>query len=145
MGKGKEMSFKVKWKNGDVTWEPYHTIKHLDTLEEYLELQGMNNVLGLKWMAEFSNLEWEFRLDKDNELDRNAKGDTTEGEESSTKAQPPMEVNAINICSIIVNPSTTTLWPSSPSHYICMLCLTLPRINMGAYDALSLAYVFTGM
>ncbi|KAG8680377.1 hypothetical protein FRC11_002574, partial [Ceratobasidium sp. 423] len=97
VGKGKEMSFKVKWKNGDVTWEPYHTIKHLDALEEYLELQGVSNMLGLKWMAEFGDLEWEFGPDEDNELDHNAKGDITEGEESSTKAQPPMEVNAIDI------------------------------------------------
>ncbi|KAG8713386.1 hypothetical protein FRC11_012375 [Ceratobasidium sp. 423] len=144
VGKGKEMSFEVKWKNGDVTWEPYHTVKHLDALVEYLELQGMSNVLGLKWTAEFGDLEQEFGPDKDNELDHNTKGDTTEGEESSTKAQPPMEANAIDICSVIVNPSTTTSWSSSPSHYIHMLCLTLPRINMGVYDALSLAYAFTG-
>ena len=35
------------WKSGDVTWMPYYQIRHLRTLEEYLDLMGVDNVCQL--------------------------------------------------------------------------------------------------
>jgi hypothetical protein len=40
-GKGKSAQFELKWKTGDVTWEPFYVIKHLQALDEYCEAMGI--------------------------------------------------------------------------------------------------------
>jgi hypothetical protein len=35
--------FKIVWKSGDVTWLPYYQIRHLQALETYLELMGVDD------------------------------------------------------------------------------------------------------
>ena len=35
--------FEVVWKSGDVTWLPYYQIKHLQSLDAYLELMGVDD------------------------------------------------------------------------------------------------------
>ena len=42
-GSGVDASFKILWKSGDVTWLPYYQIQHLQALESYLELLGIDN------------------------------------------------------------------------------------------------------
>ncbi|KIJ22920.1 hypothetical protein M422DRAFT_84881, partial [Sphaerobolus stellatus SS14] len=42
-GTGREAQFELKWKSGDVTWEPWHIIKKLKALQEYCELMGIGN------------------------------------------------------------------------------------------------------
>ena len=34
-----EMEFKVRWTDGDVTWEPWEKVRRLAQLEEYLKTQ----------------------------------------------------------------------------------------------------------
>jgi hypothetical protein len=56
VGSGCEVCFKIKWKDGDIIWLPYHKISHLNTVMEYLEAIGINSVLGLhdkgEWVVE---------------------------------------------------------------------------------------------
>ncbi|KDN37975.1 hypothetical protein RSAG8_09826, partial [Rhizoctonia solani AG-8 WAC10335] len=78
-GKGKEMSF-----------------KQLEALEDYLELQGVDIILSLKWTTEYGDYEWEFRLDSEDEEGHGE--DTVKVEDrTSTKVQPHTEVNAIEL------------------------------------------------
>jgi hypothetical protein len=35
--------FEILWKSGDVTWMPLYQIRHLQALETYLELMGIND------------------------------------------------------------------------------------------------------
>jgi len=42
-GTGKNAQFELKWKNGDITWEPYHVIKNLVQLEEYCDLMRIED------------------------------------------------------------------------------------------------------
>ena len=37
IGSAHEARFKIRWKDGDITWLPYHKISHLNALTEYLE------------------------------------------------------------------------------------------------------------
>ncbi|KAJ3489869.1 hypothetical protein NLI96_g1809 [Meripilus lineatus] len=50
IGKGVEAEFEVQWSTGDVTWTPYHEIKHLQVFDEYCEALGITtiNQLGTK-------------------------------------------------------------------------------------------------
>ncbi|KAJ3487529.1 hypothetical protein NLI96_g3480 [Meripilus lineatus] len=49
-GKGTEAEFEVQWSTGDVTWVPYHDVKHLQAFEEYCEALGIQKIgqLGAK-------------------------------------------------------------------------------------------------
>ncbi|KAF8799604.1 hypothetical protein BYT27DRAFT_7031803, partial [Phlegmacium glaucopus] len=44
---GENVIFEIKWKSGDVTWMPYYQIKHLQVLEEYFSLLGVNSIAEL--------------------------------------------------------------------------------------------------
>ncbi|KAG8701946.1 hypothetical protein FRC11_011803, partial [Ceratobasidium sp. 423] len=122
--------------------ESYRTVKHLDVLDEYLELQGVSNVLGLNWTAEYGDLEQAFGPEEE----ETGLGEEREEGQESTKARTPMEVNAIDIGSFILDSikDIITRRDSSPSHYTPMPRHLLPRINTEALDELSLAYAFTG-
>ncbi|KEP44903.1 hypothetical protein V565_352030, partial [Rhizoctonia solani 123E] len=50
------------------TWEEYRDVKHLVAFDEYLELQGVDNVLKLPWTVEYGIEEQEFGPE-DNEND----------------------------------------------------------------------------
>ncbi|KAG8708725.1 hypothetical protein FRC11_006232 [Ceratobasidium sp. 423] len=117
-------------------------VKHLDALDEYLELQGISNVLGLNWMAEYGDLERAFGPEEE----ETGLGEEKEEGQESTKARTPMEVNAIDIGSFILDSikNIITRQDSSPSHYTPMPRHLLPRINTKALNELSLAYAFTG-
>jgi len=42
-----QLELEVRWSLGDTTWEGLENCKHLEVLEQYLELQGINRpVLG---------------------------------------------------------------------------------------------------
>ena len=41
---GENAVFEILWKSGDLTWMPYHQIKHLPALEVYLELMGTDDI-----------------------------------------------------------------------------------------------------
>jgi Integrase zinc binding domain len=41
-GSGENAIFEIKWKSGDITWMPYYQIRHLQALDAYLELMGVN-------------------------------------------------------------------------------------------------------
>ncbi|QRV95891.1 Transposon Tf2-1 polyprotein [Ceratobasidium sp. AG-Ba] len=43
-GKGRKATLQLKWKAGDVTWEPYRVVRHLEALESYFEVQGVTSV-----------------------------------------------------------------------------------------------------
>jgi len=43
-GSSQEAIFEVLWKAGDITWLPYLQIEHLNALNEYLDLQGVENI-----------------------------------------------------------------------------------------------------
>ncbi|QRV77164.1 Pol polyprotein/retrotransposon [Ceratobasidium sp. AG-Ba] len=43
-GKGRKAIFQLKWRSGDVTWEPYRVVRHLEALESYFEAQGVTSV-----------------------------------------------------------------------------------------------------
>ncbi|CUA78236.1 Transposon Ty3-I Gag-Pol polyprotein [Rhizoctonia solani] len=93
-GKGKETRFEVEWANGVRTWEEYRDIKHLEALDEYLELQGVESVMKLPWTAEYGLEEMEFGVDSDEEQENLS--------ESSIKEQDgSIQVNSITIASII--------------------------------------------
>jgi hypothetical protein len=47
-GSGEDAIFEILWKSGDVTWIPHYQIKHLQALEAYLELMGVEDVSKLK-------------------------------------------------------------------------------------------------
>ncbi|CCO37800.1 hypothetical protein BN14_11960 [Rhizoctonia solani AG-1 IB] len=40
-GKGNRATFEVLWHGGEITWEPYKAIKHLQALRQYFEAQGI--------------------------------------------------------------------------------------------------------
>jgi len=42
-GSGEDSIFEILWKTGDITWMPYYQIKHLQALETYLELMGVES------------------------------------------------------------------------------------------------------
>ena len=42
-GIGEGSVFKILWKSGDITWMPFYQIRHLQALETYLELMGVEN------------------------------------------------------------------------------------------------------
>jgi RNase H-like domain found in reverse transcriptase/Integrase zinc binding domain len=46
-GSGDDSIFEILWKSGDVTWMPLYQIKHLQALETYLELMGVENASNL--------------------------------------------------------------------------------------------------
>ncbi|OCB89388.1 hypothetical protein A7U60_g3479 [Sanghuangporus baumii] len=46
-GKGTDSLFKVVWKAGDHTWLPYEKVKHLEALNTYLEVLGVNSIENL--------------------------------------------------------------------------------------------------
>src|SRR6202789_1347675 len=46
-GSGEKAMFEIIWKSGDTTWMPYYQIKHLQALETYLELLGVNHASNL--------------------------------------------------------------------------------------------------
>jgi len=46
-GSGEHSVFKILWKSGDVTWMPYYQIRHLQALDTYLELMGVEDALKL--------------------------------------------------------------------------------------------------
>lgn len=41
---GENTIFEIQWRSGDITWMPYYQIKHLQALDAYLELLGVDNV-----------------------------------------------------------------------------------------------------
>jgi transposase InsO family protein len=43
-GSGEDSVFEILWKSGDVTWMPHYQIRHLQALESYLELMGVDVV-----------------------------------------------------------------------------------------------------
>ncbi|KAJ3473941.1 hypothetical protein NLI96_g12741 [Meripilus lineatus] len=43
-GKGTEAEFEVQWSTGDITWVPYHDVKHLQAFEEYCEALGIQKI-----------------------------------------------------------------------------------------------------
>ncbi|KAI0078734.1 hypothetical protein K474DRAFT_1563574, partial [Panus rudis PR-1116 ss-1] len=40
-GKGVNAEFEVQWSNGDVTWLPYHEVKHLEAMDAYCDAMGI--------------------------------------------------------------------------------------------------------
>jgi hypothetical protein len=44
---GTDSVFEIKWKLGDKMWMPYYQVEHLNALPAYLELVGVEKVLGL--------------------------------------------------------------------------------------------------
>ena len=44
IGRGSDAEFEVQWSTGDVTWVPYHDVKHLQKLDEYFEALGIHGV-----------------------------------------------------------------------------------------------------
>ncbi|KAJ3518583.1 hypothetical protein NMY22_g13602 [Coprinellus aureogranulatus] len=46
-GSGLDSRFELLWRDGDVTWLPYHKISHLTVLRDYLEAMGVPNVAAL--------------------------------------------------------------------------------------------------
>ncbi|KAL5525417.1 hypothetical protein ACEPAF_9287 [Sanghuangporus sanghuang] len=46
-GKGTDSLFKVVWKAGDHTWLPYEKVKHLEALNTYLEVLGVDSIENL--------------------------------------------------------------------------------------------------
>jgi hypothetical protein len=40
-GKGNRATFEVLWHGGEITWEPYKAIKHLQAPCQYFEAQGI--------------------------------------------------------------------------------------------------------
>ena len=44
---GENAVFEILWKSGDLTWMPYHQIKHLPALKIYLELMGTDDISNL--------------------------------------------------------------------------------------------------
>lgn len=45
-GSGTDSVFEIRWKSGDKTWMPYYQVEHLNALPAYLELVGVEKVLG---------------------------------------------------------------------------------------------------
>ncbi|OSD06699.1 hypothetical protein PYCCODRAFT_1342175, partial [Trametes coccinea BRFM310] len=43
VGRGSEAEFEVQWSTGDVSWAPYHDVRHLQALAEYFEALGVPN------------------------------------------------------------------------------------------------------
>jgi len=43
-GSSQDAVFEVLWKAGDITWLPYFQIEHLNALNEYLDLQGVEDI-----------------------------------------------------------------------------------------------------
>ncbi|KAJ3474431.1 hypothetical protein NLI96_g12462 [Meripilus lineatus] len=43
-GKGSDAEFEVQWSTGDITWVPYHDIKHLQAFDEYCEALGITQI-----------------------------------------------------------------------------------------------------
>ena len=39
--------FEIIWKSGDITWLPYHKISHLDALEQYFDVLGIESIADL--------------------------------------------------------------------------------------------------
>ena len=52
-GTGENTVFEILWKSGDVTWMPFYQIRHLQALETYLELMGVDSAS--KLVAEKGN------------------------------------------------------------------------------------------
>jgi hypothetical protein len=42
---GKDSIFEIKWKTGDHTWMPYSQITHLNALNQYFEVLGIEKFL----------------------------------------------------------------------------------------------------
>ena len=42
-GSGENSIFEILWKSRDVTWMPYYQIRHLQALDTYLELMGIDS------------------------------------------------------------------------------------------------------
>ncbi|TFK79384.1 hypothetical protein K466DRAFT_472449, partial [Polyporus arcularius HHB13444] len=42
VGTGTDAEFEIQWSTGDVTWAPYHDVKHLQVLSEYFEALGVS-------------------------------------------------------------------------------------------------------
>ena len=42
-GTGENTVFEILWKSGDVTWMPFYQIRHLQALDTYLELMGIDS------------------------------------------------------------------------------------------------------
>ncbi|KEP45351.1 putative ribonuclease H-like protein, partial [Rhizoctonia solani 123E] len=40
-GRGNRATFEILWQGGEITWEPYKAIKHLEAYKQYLEAQGV--------------------------------------------------------------------------------------------------------
>jgi hypothetical protein len=51
-GIGKDSTFEVLWKSGDISWLPYNQISHLIELEQYLEAMGAKTISDLKRIGE---------------------------------------------------------------------------------------------
>ncbi|KAI4294106.1 hypothetical protein K525DRAFT_177055, partial [Schizophyllum commune Loenen D] len=46
-GKGTSAIFELKWASGDITWFPYHQIKHLAAMDQYCEAMGIDHARNL--------------------------------------------------------------------------------------------------
>ena len=42
-GSGEDPIFEVMWKSGDITWMLFYQIRHLQALDAYLELMGVDS------------------------------------------------------------------------------------------------------
>jgi hypothetical protein len=43
-GSAEGSTFEIKWKSGDITWMPYYQIQHLQALNSYFEILGIQNI-----------------------------------------------------------------------------------------------------
>jgi hypothetical protein len=43
-GSGNEAIFEIEWKSGDITWLPYYQVHHLQALDNYLEILGVQDI-----------------------------------------------------------------------------------------------------
>ncbi|KZP34109.1 hypothetical protein FIBSPDRAFT_677994, partial [Athelia psychrophila] len=43
-GKARDAEFEVIWKSGDSAWMPYHEVRHLAPLSNYLEAIGVDGI-----------------------------------------------------------------------------------------------------
>ncbi len=51
VGRGRDAEFEVQWSTGDVTWVPYHDVRHLQALTEYYEALGVTHARQLTDVA----------------------------------------------------------------------------------------------
>ena len=78
--------FEILWKSGDVTWMPYYQIRHLQALDTYLELMGVDSASKL-----------------------------ATGKGKPPQEDPQVFIGAVTLCPPLLFPSQHSLSPASDS------------------------------